>query len=131
MDVQRALVDWFRENGREFPWRETDDLFEVLVAELMLQRTTTTHVTKIYEDFVAEFPTPEAVLAADRDELMAYLEPLGLQQQRYDALTSICRTLVDDYDGDVPRDPDELQSIDGIGEYIANATLCFGDGQRL
>lgn len=128
--IADLLSDWFDSHGREFLWRNTDNSFHILLAEIMLRRTTSTHVDNIFEDFIAKYSTPESILHADEGEILEYLEPLGLQHQRYRTLMNVCSALICEYNGSVPTDASELMNIDGIGEYTANATLSFSQGQR-
>jgi len=54
-DFQEIILRWYKENGRDFPWRETENLFHILVAESMLRRTTSTHVLEVYKDLSLNF----------------------------------------------------------------------------
>ena len=53
MNIFRSkIVDWYENNGRLYPWRETNDPFRVLIAELMLRRTKADQVKTVYEQFI-------------------------------------------------------------------------------
>src|SRR5690554_192891 len=97
----------------------------------MLKRTTSTHVIKVYEKFIMDFPTPFSIINSDKKSVVKYLKTLGLQNQRYRQLFNICMVLEREYGGLVPEESEKLINIKGIGEYIANSVLCFGAGQRL
>ena len=67
-----TLLDWYDENGRHsFPWREPDrSAFEILIAEILLQKTTATAVSGAYVPLIARYPTPESIVAAPSDEIV-------------------------------------------------------------
>ena len=69
LEVLPALFKWFSENYREFPWRCTQDRWEILVAEILLQRTRAEYVEDLYEDFLRVYSTPESVYRADDEDI--------------------------------------------------------------
>lgn len=77
------LLEWYDENGRhELPWREEErPAFEVLVAEVLLQRTTATAVCGAYVPLVFRYPTPEAIVAAPSGEIRDLIAPLDLSKR--------------------------------------------------
>lgn len=77
------LLAWHGENGRhELPWREPDrSPFEVLVAEILLQRTTAAAVSGAYIPFVVRYPSPGTVAAARLDEIRRRISRLGLEKR--------------------------------------------------
>ncbi|MHA2136236.1 MAG: hypothetical protein ACW99J_20440 [Candidatus Thorarchaeota archaeon] len=120
------LLKWFNKNQRDFPWRDPDrNPYEVLVAEVMLQRTTSTKVGEIYTPFLENYPKPSSLAKADESELKEIIAPLGLQDQRSKHFLRIGRKLVNEMKGEIPRDYENLSSLPGVGNYISNAVLCF------
>lgn len=116
-----GLLTWADDNLRVFPWREPDrTLYEVFVVEFFLTQTPAENVDTVYPQFLAKYPTLEALAEADRDELEETIEPLGFQRMRADALSEIADTV-----DEIPADVDELQALPRVGPYVANATLCF------
>lgn len=77
------LLAWHEENGRhELPWREPDrSAFEILVAEILLQRTNATAVSGAYIPFVARYPSPETVVATRTDAIKRRISSLGLSKR--------------------------------------------------
>src|SRR6185295_7449714 len=56
--IQRGVLRYYRKNGRTFPWRESGRTpYEILIAEMLLRRTTASAVAKIYNAFVGQFPS--------------------------------------------------------------------------
>ena len=55
--MQNKLIEWYYQNRREFPWRQTTDPYHIWISEIMLQQTTTEAVIPYYENFLRRFPT--------------------------------------------------------------------------
>lgn len=122
------LEKWFRSNGRDFPWRESQNLFHLLVAELLLRKTQADRVLPVYNEFTARYRKPSDVLNARPEYLRELLCGLGLRQ-RVQWLVGLCKQLVEQHNGDVPSDYGELCRMKGIGPYTANMVLCLGRGE--
>lgn len=123
------LLSWFEENGRSFHWRRDDiSPYQMLVAEVFLQVTRAEVVEPVYEEFLERFPTPAALRDAERVEIIDVIRPIGVYNRRADALSVIAREL--DENG-VPETRDELLELPQVGDYAANATLCFGENRPL
>ena len=125
-----SVVSWFRSNGRDFPWRCSRNPFHILIAEVLLRQTQAARVVGPYIHLVTTYPDPASLAEADVDALRQWFRPLGLVR-RADRLVECARRLVRDYEGQVPRDLQELQSLPGIGSYSARATLCMGYNRPL
>lgn len=129
MKFVKKLLKWFENNKRNYPWRKTDDSFHILIAELFLQRTRSDNVEDVYLGFIEEFSTASEILKADKEKIMDHLSHLGLQNKRYEVLINLCEAYEESKDDFFRKEP--LSEIKGVGEYIVNATLCFGENQRL
>ncbi|WP_052447576.1 hypothetical protein [Clostridium polynesiense] len=121
---QYLLLEWYKKNKRNFPWRYTYNPYYVLVSELMLQQTSANQVIDVYNNFVAEYSSMEALSKVDYEQVEKYFYSLGLVY-RARVLVEISKTMWDLYKG-IPNDKNSLMSIKGIGDYICNAILCFG-----
>ncbi|GGL21671.1 hypothetical protein GCM10009037_01230 [Halarchaeum grantii] len=125
------LLDWYDENGRHaLPWREdARTAFEILVAEVLLQRTTASAVEGAYVPFVARYPTPACLVAAPSDRLVDAVEPLGLTK-RAGHLERCSAQLLERHAGTVPAERTALLSLHGVGEYTARSVLIHAYGER-
>jgi A/G-specific adenine glycosylase len=123
------LLAWYRRNGRDLPWRHTDDPYHILVSEIMLQQTQVDRVRPKYEEWLARFPTLEALAAAPEDDVTRAWYPLGYNI-RPRRLHSIAREAVTRYGGRLPDDEATLLSFKGVGAYTAGAVLSFAFGRR-
>jgi A/G-specific adenine glycosylase len=124
---RRRLLAWGRANRRSFPWRETDDPWHVLVAEVLLQRSRGKTVAKVYEDLFRRWPDAAALSRARESTIAGVIRPLGLIR-RSRTLRDMAREVVQL--GGVPRTLEGLLAMPGVGRYAANATLAVGFGKR-
>ena len=126
---RRRLLEWYRRNGRDLPWRKTRDPYHILVSEVMLQQTQVDRVLPKYEEWLGKYPTLSALATADADDVAETWRPLGYNV-RPRRLHAIAKESMERYGGELPSDPDTLLSFKGIGEYTAGAVLSFAFGQR-
>ncbi len=119
------LLKWHQKNFREFPWRKTSNVYHILVAEIMLQKTDAKKVEKVYSTFINKYPTPDILSKANVNEVEKEISLLGLHN-RSKRLIKIAKEITENFGGQVPKKKDELLHLYGVGDYIANAVLCFG-----
>jgi A/G-specific adenine glycosylase len=126
---RRTLLAWYRVNGRDLPWRKTDDPYHILVSEMMLQQTQVDRVLPKYEEWLVRYPSLTALAAADEKDVTTTWRPLGYNI-RPRRLHAIARESVERYGGELPSDEDTLLSFKGIGAYTAGAIRSFAFGER-
>ena len=126
---RRRLLDWYRRNGRDLPWRRTRDPYRILVSEVMLQQTQVDRVLPKYQEWIEKFPTLQALASAAESDVSETWWPLGYNI-RPRRLHAIARESVERYGGELPGDEQTLRSFKGIGAYTAGAVLSFAFGQR-
>ena len=124
----RAVLAWGRAHLRKFPWREEKDPWRILIAEILLQRTTPGHVVRVYEEFVRRFPDPPSLARASREEVERVIFPLGMIK-RAGTLVRMARLICEKYGGRVPDDVRELMRLPGVGRYTAHGVLCLAYGR--
>src|ERR687897_1179708 len=74
---RRTLLDWYDRNGRSLPWRETSDPYHILVSEIMLQQTQVDRVLPKYHEWLAKYPSLEALADAPEGDVTETWRPLG------------------------------------------------------
>ena len=122
-EIVRRLLSWLDGYGRQLPWRHsTMEPWQVLVVEMLLQQTRAERVAAFVPTFLADFPSLHALAATDEQLLAARLATLGLQNRRAGRLVALARALLA-RDGRVPNSKPELESLPGVGPYIAAAYL--------
>ena len=113
------LFEWWAVHKREFPWRMTSDPFRLLVAEMLLQRSRSTSVGKVYLALFEKWPSPEDIRDADTPDIESVIRPLGLVSRakriKDMAIAWLSRK-------PTPKNSRELRSLPGVGIYTANAT---------
>jgi len=124
--VRGALLSWYREDHRSFPWRETTDPYEVLVSEVMSQQTQLSRVVEAWQEFVERWPTVTDLAEAERAEIVGFWTDHSLgYNNRAKYLHEAARQVVADFDGQFPGEPETLQELMGVGPYTANAVASF------
>ena len=125
-EVRRRLIDWYEADHREHPWRETDDPYAILVSEIMSQQTQLDRVVDAWRDFLDRWPTVESLADAARGDVVSFWSDHSLgYNNRAKYLHEAAGQIVDDYDGEFPETPAELQELMGVGPYTANAVASF------
>src|SRR5437773_5652032 len=123
-EFRRALIRWFRKNGRDLPWRRTRDPYAILVSELMLQQTQVATVIPYYRDWLLRFPNFASLARASENEVLRTWQGLGYYARARN-LHSTARMIVDRHHGRLPRAIEEMRRFPGIGKYTAHAVASF------
>jgi A/G-specific adenine glycosylase len=125
---QRRLLRWYSQHGRDLPWRHTHDPYHILVSEMMLHQTQVDRVIPKYHEWLAAYPTFEALAAAPLEEIQQLWRPLGYNF-RPERLHRIAKYVVNELEGELPDTVEELIEFHGIGRYTAGAILSFAFNQ--
>jgi len=100
----------------------------VMLAELLLRRTTATAVARVYPKLLQKYPNIESLAKADIKLLEEEVAVLGLRKQRAAAFGGVVAVIVGNHGGRIPADYSKLQEVPHIGPYTAGAILSFGFG---
>jgi A/G-specific adenine glycosylase len=122
--MEDALLAWYARHGRDLPWRETRDPYAILVSEVMAQQTQVARVVPRWEEWLARWPTVEALADASLAEVIRAWQGLGYNRRAvslHRAATIVAR------DGW----PDDLTSLPGVGRYTADAVAAFAFGREV
>lgn len=98
-----------------------------MVAEILLQQTFADKVEPAFEALFDAYPTPASLATASSDSVADVIESLGFQNQRARALVDNASVIAE---SGLPETVDALKTLSYVGDYAANATLCFGFGER-
>src|SRR5258706_5042644 len=109
---RRALLGWYRRNGRDLPWRRTSDPYHILVSEMMLQQTQVDRVLPKYHEWLTKYPSLEDLAAAPEEDVSATWRPLGYNI-RPKRLHAIARESVARFGARLPSDEATLRSFKG------------------
>ncbi|GAC1583023.1 MAG: A/G-specific adenine glycosylase [Candidatus Elarobacter sp.] len=120
-----ALIAWYAAYGRtHLPWRSSRDPYRIVVSESMLQQTQVERVIPLYEQFLARFPSFEALGAADAADVVRAWRGLGYNSRAL-RLHALARAVAERGDRSLPRETDALRALPGIGAYTASAVRAF------
>jgi A/G-specific adenine glycosylase len=118
--IRRRLIAWYRRARRDLPWRRTDDPYRIWLSEAMLQQTRVETVIPYYERFLARFPSVEALAAADEEDVLRLWAGLGYYARARN-LHRAAGLVVKEHGGALPRDPEQLAALPGVGRYTLGA----------
>jgi A/G-specific adenine glycosylase len=124
--VRTALLRWAPTVDRPLPWRGELDPYRVLVSEVMLQQTQADRVAKAYPEFLARFPSVEALAGAEASDILRAWGDLGYNRRAV-YLWRAARAVVDR--GGFPDSVVELETLPGVGRYTARAIASFAFGE--
>jgi A/G-specific adenine glycosylase len=114
------MLDWFRANARDLPWRRTHDPYAIWVSEIMLQQTQVKTVLPFWERWMRELPTLEAAAHARPEKIHKLWEGLGYYTRARN-LQKAARLILEKHEGRFPRTFDDILALPGIGRYTAGA----------
>lgn len=123
-ETAKPLVEWFRKNKRDLPWRERMDAYRVWISEIMLQQTRVEAVKPYYERFLKALPDVRALAGVPEDRLLKLWEGLGYYNRARNLKYAACQ-IVEEYGGKFPETYEEIRSLKGIGSYTAGAISSF------
>ena len=129
-DISERILEWYKRNQRNLPWRKTKDPYFILVSEMMLQQTQVETVIPYYHRFITQFPTIETLARASLQEVLKAWENLGYYA-RARHLHLAAKEMLERTGGVIPDNEEELVSLPGIGSYTAAAILSIAFGRRV
>jgi endonuclease-3 len=103
--------------------------FELLVAVVLSAQATDVGVNKATRRLYPVANTPAAILALGEDGLKAYISTIGLFNAKAKNVIALCQLLIEQHDGEVPREREALEALPGVGRKSANVVLntAFGE----
>lgn len=117
-----TILSWFRENGRELPWRETKNPYAIWLSEIILQQTRIAQGWEYWERFMAQYPTVEELAAAHEDEVLKLWQGLGYYSRARNLHTAAKQIVAL---GHFPDTLEGIKQLKGVGDYTAAAIGSF------
>jgi len=118
------LLNWYKKNKRRYPWREANNPYHILVAEIMLQRTRADQVKQKYLEFIEKYPKISNLKNVKQEDIGKFFKNLGLYW-KVEKIIKMANYVNEKLNGKIPDNKSSLLKIPGVGEYIANAILCL------
>lgn len=125
--IIRPLLNWYEGHARVLPWREQVTPYRVWVSEIMLQQTRVEAVKPYFERFMNALPTIQDLAECEENRLLKLWEGLGYYN-RVRNLQTAAKTIMSDFNGQLPADYKKLLSLKGIGNYTAGAIVSIAYG---
>lgn len=125
--LSTRLLNWYNKHKRILPWRDHPDPYAVWVSEIMLQQTRVETVIPYFERWMKLFPTITKLANADEQDVLNAWEGLGYYSRARN-LHKSAKVVAQKFNGELPRNLDDLKSLAGIGKYTvgAIASMAFG-----
>ena len=123
--IQDALLRWYEAHDSPFPWREARNPYWALVAGVCSQQTQMSRVLPLWERWMAAFPTLADAAAADSAEVLRVWAGAGYPRRAL-MLRATAQRCIEVHDGALPRDPEALLALPGVGPFTAAIVRCFG-----
>ena len=119
------LLEWFRENGRSLPWRETKDPYAIWLSEIILQQTRIEQGRPYWERFISRWPRVEDLAAATEDEVLREWQGLGYYSRARNLHFAAKQVVAL---GHFPDTLEDIRKLKGVGDYTAAAIASFAFG---
>lgn len=126
-EFQRRLFTWWQKNKRNYPWRTTRNPYRILISEILLHRTKADQVVLPYTQLIKKFKNVKDLSKASEVEVRKLLQSLGLHW-RFKLLLDMAREITVRHGGEIPSEPEKLESLPGVSHYISSAVRCFAFG---
>ncbi|MBD3196983.1 MAG: A/G-specific adenine glycosylase [Candidatus Lokiarchaeota archaeon] len=121
---QKIIYGYYKNSGRNFPFREKISPYYVLISEIMLQQTQTSRVSQKFLEFIDKFPNFTELANANLDEVLQAWQGLGYNRRAV-ALKNIAEIVVNEYEGTLPQDVEALKTFPQIGHNTASSIVSF------
>ena len=128
--MRRRLLQWYRQNRRDLPWRRTKDSYRIWISEVMLQQTRVAAVIPYYRRFVARFPTVLSLARAREPVLLRHWAGLGYYSRARNVHRA-AKQIVALHNSHFPSAAEAALALPGVGRYTAAAVLSIADNLPL
>jgi A/G-specific adenine glycosylase len=122
LGVEKLLLAWFAEHGRDLPWRRTRDPYAILVSEVMSQQTQVERVVPRWQHWLERWPTVEALAVASAADVIREWQGLGYNRRALSLHRAAQQVAAHGW-------PDDLTELPGVGRYTADAVALFAFGR--
>jgi A/G-specific adenine glycosylase len=132
--IAKKILYWYDNNKRSLPWRNKcsskQKEYFTLVSEFMLQQTQVKTVVPYFNNFLKNIPNFQALAKVNEKKLLRHWQGLGYYS-RAKNLKKSARLIIDNYDGRLPKDYDELKKLPGVGDYTASAISAIAFNKQI
>jgi A/G-specific adenine glycosylase len=132
MTFTQNINNWYSENKRFLPWRESKNPYRVWLSEIILQQTKIVQGLPYFNRFISAYPTVKDLANANQQDVLKLWEGLGYYSRARN-LHETAKFIADDLDSIFPDNYADLLKLKGVGEYTAAAisSICFNENQAV
>lgn len=127
MNFSSTLIEWYKINKRELPWRSTTNPYFIWISEIILQQTKVEQGIPYYYKFIQHFPTIQKLASADQELVLKLWQGLGYYSRARN-LHESAKFIIKNYEGKFPDNYNEILKLKGVGTYTAAAVASFSFG---
>lgn len=127
LHVGEKLLAWYKNHGRDLPFRKTNDPYKIWICEIIFQQTRIEQGLNHYRNFIQRFPDVQTLANAETDEVLLYWKGLGYYSRALN-LHKAALQIINDFNGVFPSAHQDILQLKGVGKYTAAAisSICFG-----
>lgn len=128
MNFNQIISEWYTDNRRLLPWRETRQPYPIWVSEVILQQTRVDQGLAYYHRFLEKFPTVIHLAHSSEELVLSAWKGLGYYSRARNMHTT-AKMVIDKFDGHFPANYSDLILLKGIGPYTAAAiaSICSNE----
>ena len=130
MSFSTKIINWYNQNYRDLPWRNTTDAYKIWLSEIILQQTRVSQGLPYYINFINAFPTVKDLANADELQILKLWQGLGYYSRARN-LHFTAKYVMENYNGIFPISYEELLKLKGIGTYTAAAIASFSSNEAV
>lgn len=130
MDFSNALINWYLQNKRDLPWRNTKNPYNIWLSEIILQQTRVAQGLPYYINFITAFPTIQNLANAREEQVLKFWQGLGYYSRARN-LHITAKFISNELNGTFPNNYKDLLKLKGIGEYTAAAIASISFNENI
>lgn len=123
------IANWYRQNSRSLPWRETKNPYFIWLSEIIMQQTRVEQGMNYYKKFTSNYPSIKDLADAEEIQILNDWQGLGYYSRARN-LHHSAKIIRDEYNGIFPGTYDEILKLKGVGKYTAAAICSFAFGEK-
>ena len=124
------LIDWYQQNKRNLPWRNTSNPYKIWLSEIILQQTRVQQGLPYYLKFVEKYPEIDALAKASENEVLRLWQGLGYYSRARN-MHATAKMIVREFDSVFPNNYKTIVQLKGVGKYTAAAIASFAYDEKV
>tara|TARA_B100000029_G_scaffold493359_1_gene555749 strand:- start:754 stop:1746 length:993 start_codon:yes stop_codon:yes gene_type:complete len=134
LNIPKKILHWYDNNKRQLPWRKKTSKIQkeyfILISEIMLQQTQVKTVIPYFNNFVSKIPSIKSLSKVQNTKLMKCWEGLGYYSRARN-LKKAAKKIINEFNGRLPHEEEELKTLPGIGEYTSKAIMAIAFNKKI